>query len=293
MLVKEKEIDVFCFGFGQVAKNFVKKLSKENFKIKLTTTSRNKSSKKRFNDIAYDSLQFDGDNFDTKIIEQLKKSSHILVSTPPNAENSIIKNFKVALESNPTLNWFGYLSSTSVYGNHNGRWVDENTITIPTSKNGKKRLFAEKQLKKLNIPLIIFRLSGIYSSENNVLNRLKKNLIKIVEMENQIFSRIHVEDIANVLFNSSFAPNLLKGEIFNVCDNYPCSYKEVVEYGCKILNIKKPEIISFEELESETMKEFYKDSKKVSNKKMKKFFNYKLKYPTYIDGLSEIRNNSI
>ena len=84
-----------------------------------------------------------------------------------------------------------------------------------------------------------------------------------------------------------------KYEIFNVTDNYPCSYKEVVEYGCKILNIKKPKVFSFEETSNSNLKIFYKDSKKVSNEKVKKFLNYKLKFPSYIEGLNYIRDNFI
>ncbi len=286
-------LNIFCFGFGQVAKNLIKKLNIEKFNYNLTVTSRQKTSEKKFDKNIYNSLQFDGNNFDPKIIEELKKSTHILISTPPNAEDSIIKNFAKTMESNSLLKWLGYLSSTGVYGNHNGQWVNENTFTEPTSENGKKRLRAEQKLKNLNIPLIIFRLSGIYSNENNVLNRLKKNTVRVVEIENQIFSRVHVEDIANILFNSFSLKNILKGEVFNISDNYPCSYKEVVEYGCKLLKVNKPQTISFEELGDNKLKDFYKDSKKVSNKKMKEFFNYTLKFPTYIEGLNYIRNNFI
>ena len=286
-------LNIFCFGFGQVAKNLIKKLNIEKFNYNLTVTSRQKTSEKKFDKNIYNSLQFDGNNFDPKIIEELKKSTHILISTPPNTEDSIIKNFAKTIESNSLLKWLGYLSSTGVYGNHNGRWVNENTYTEPTSENGKKRLRAEQKLKNLNIPLIIFRLSGIYSNENNVLNRLKKNTVRVVEIENQIFSRVHVEDIANILFNSFSLKNILKGEVFNISDNYPCSYKEVVEYGCKLLKVNKPQTISFEELGDNKLKDFYKDSKKVSNKKMKEFFNYTLKFPTYIEGLNYIRNNFI
>ena len=286
-------LNIFCFGFGQVSKNLIKKLNIEKFNYNLTVTSRQKTSEKKFDKNIYNSLQFDGNNFDPKIIEELKKSTHILISTPPNAEDSIIKNFAKTMESNSLLKWLGYLSSTGVYGNHNGRWVNENTYTEPTSENGKKRLRAEQKLKNLNIPLIIFRLSGIYSNENNVLNRLKKNTVRVVEIENQIFSRVHVEDIANILFNSFSLKNILKGEVFNISDNYPCSYKEVVEYGCKLLKVNKPQTISFEELDDNKLKDFYKDSKKVSNKKMKIFFNYKLKFPTYEEGLNNIRNDFV
>ena len=102
-------LNIFCFGFGQVAKNLIKKLNLENLNYNLTITSRKKTSKKMFDKINFNSLQFNGDNFDPKIIDELKKSTHILISTPPEAEDGIIKNFAKTMESNSLLKWAGYL----------------------------------------------------------------------------------------------------------------------------------------------------------------------------------------
>ena len=288
-----ENINIFCFGFGQVAKSLIRKLYSEKYSFNLTTTTRQNTCKKKFEKIQYKCLQFDGDNFDIDIIEELKKATHILVSIPPEAEDYIIKNFSKYLENNNSLKWFGYLSSTGVYGNHDGEWVNEATFTDPTSERGKKRLKAELKFNNLNIPLIIFRLSGIYSTENSVFSRLKKNDLRIVEMKNQIFSRIHIEDIANILFLSLTIKKIIKGEIFNLSDNYPCSYKEVIEYACNLLNISLPKAISFEELGDGQLKDFYQDSKKVSNEKIKEYFKYKLKYPTYAEGLRQIKNHIV
>jgi len=288
-----EKINIFCFGFGQVAKSLIKKLYFEKYSFNLVTTTRQNTCKKEFENIKYKCFQFNGDNFDINIIEEIKKATHILVSTPPEAEDSIIKNFSKYLENNNSLKWFGYLSSTGVYGNHDGRWVNEGTFTDPTSERGKKRLKAELKFNNLNIPLIIFRLSGIYCNEINVFSRLKKNQMRIVEMENQVFSRIHIEDIANILCLSFKIKKIIKGEIFNLSDNYPCSYKEVVEFACKLLKTSIPKTISFEELGDGQLKDFYRDSKKVSNEKIKEYFKYKFKYPTYAEGLREIQNHII
>lgn len=288
-----KNINIFCFGLGQVAKNFINKLNTKKYNINLSVTSRNKTSIKKLDNIKYKSYQFDSDIFDPKITEEIKVATHILISTPPESEGYIIKNFGKTLQTNSLLEWFVYLSSTSVYGNHDGLWVNEETFAVPTSDKGKKRLKAEQSLKDLNIPLIIFRLSGIYSNEKNVFSRLKNNMPRIIDRENQIFSRIHIEDISNILFESFFHKELKKHEIFNITDNYPCSYKEVADYGCKLLNIEKPKVFSFKEIGDGRLKDFYKDSKKVSNEKVKKFFNYKLKFPSYVEGLNYIRDNFI
>jgi len=290
-----KKMNIVCFGFGQVAKNFIKKINTENLKIKLTVTSREKSDKKNFDGLDYERLQFSENSFDKKLIKNLKSSNHILISVAPvGGEDIVIKNFKNILD-NSKIKWITYLSATSVYGNHNGDWVDENSKTNPTSTNGIARLSAEKSWLNLaernNLPLQILRLSGIYSNQNNILTRLKEGNTKIINKRNQFFSRIHVEDIANILFKS--LQNFKAKEIYNVSDDKPASTEEVILYGSKLLNTKKPETVELTSVKSEMVKNFYKDSKKVDNKKMKKFFNYKLKYPTYIEGLNYIHNNTI
>ena len=290
-----KKINIFCFGFGQVAKNFIKKINDNNINISLTTTSREDSNKKKYENINYECHQFSENSFDKKIIKSLKSSEHVLVSIAPiNGEDIVIKNFQNIFE-NKKIKSITYLSATSVYGNHNGNWVDEKSNTNPTSKNGIARLNAEKSwlniARKKNLPLQIFRLSGIYSNQNNVLTRLKSGNAKIIEKKNQFFSRIHVEDIANILLKS--LQNFKKNEIYNISDDKPASSEELIIYGSKLLNIKKPEVVDLSKIESQMIIDFYKDSKKVSNKKMKSFFEYELKYPTYIEGLQYIRDKFI
>jgi len=132
-------------------------------------------------------------------------------------------------------------------------------------------------------------LSGIYSNQKNTLVKLKSGNTNIIDKKNCFFSRIHVEDIANILFKS--LTNFNTGEIFNISDDMPASSEDVIMYGVKLLNLKKPKKIEVEEIQGEMLKNFYKDSKKVSNKKMKIFFNYNLKFPTYVEGLNYIRNH--
>ena len=290
-----KKIKIFCFGFGQVAKAFIKKLQNEKYDIELSVTSRGKSETKKFNNLIFHSYSFENDRFDERLIMELKKFDHILISIPPSKNNDIvIKNFsKVILENN--LKWITYLSATSVYGDHKGKWVNENSTTKPSSQNGIMRLKAEKEWisfsKLKNLPLQIFRLSGIYSNENNVLKRLRLGNVNLINAKNHFFSRIHVDDIANILFKS--LNKIKRNEIFNISDDKPSSSQEVTLYGVKLLNMDKPKIIELKDIENEMVKNFYKDSKKVSNKKMKSFFDYKLKFPTYVEGLNYIKNNLI
>ena len=290
-----KDINIFCFGFGQVAKSFIKKLSTEKFNINLTATSRNKTQKQKINTINYCSFQFNDESFDPKLIEKLKQSDHILISIPPvNGFDLVVKNFSKIIE-NCNLKWLTYLSATSVYGDHKGEWVNEASETNPTSANGIDRLAAEKSwislLANTKLPFQIFRLSGIYSDQSNILVRLKSGSANIINKKKHFFSRIHVEDIANVLFKS--LSNFKSSEIYNISDDKPSSSKEVTLYGVKLLNVDIPKSIEIKDIESEMLKNFYKESKKVSNKKMKSFFDYNLKFPTYVEGLNYIRNNLI
>ena len=290
-----KNINIFCFGFGQVAKNFITKINLENYNINLATTSRSETSEKIFNGIKYQNYKFIDEKYDYNLIKKLKKADHILISIPPKkGEDLVVKNFSNFNNKNK-VKWITYLSATSVYGDHNGEWVDEKSETKPSSNNGIERLKAENywlSLKeKKNLPLQIFRLSGIYSNENNILFRLKSGNVKLVNKKNHYFSRIHVEDISNILFKS--LSEFKSGEIYNLSDDKPASSVEVTLYGAKILNIVNLKKIEINELENTMLKNFYKDSKKVSNKKLKNSFNYDLKYPTYVEGLNYIRDNFI
>jgi nucleoside-diphosphate-sugar epimerase len=290
-----KNINIFCFGFGQVAKNFIKKLIIEKYNINLSVTSRSETSKKFFKGINYNSYLFNSEKFDQNLVVKLKEADHILVSIPPEKqEDLVVKNFSKFLESSK-VKWITYLSATSVYGDHKGKWVNENSKTNPISNKGVARLKAENSWifleKKNKLPVQIFRLSGIYSNEKNILVRLKLGTAKLINKKNHYFSRIHVQDIANLLFKS--LSKFKSGEIYNLADDKPSSSEDIMLYGAKILNIKNLKKIEVNEIESEMLKNFYKDSKKVSNQKIKNYFSYDFKFPTYVEGLNYIRDNII
>lgn len=288
-------IKVFCFGFGQVAKHFVKKIISQNLTLELSVTSRQETHQEVFEEINFTSYEFENDKFDENINFKIKEADYILVSIPPiSGEDIVIKNFKDSLK-NTNAKWITYLSATSVYGDHNGEWVNEKSETKPSTLNGKNRLKAENDWrvfsKENNLPLQIFRLSGIYSKQNNILKRLKTGQAKIIKKEKHFFSRIHVEDIANILFISlkKFKTN----EIFNISDDQPASQEEVAVYGALLLKMNKPNPLKIEDLEEGMLKDFYKESKKVDNKKIKNFFNYQFIYPSYKEGLDNIVNDFI
>ena len=285
-----KELNIFCFGFGQVAKEFIKKLLSEKYNLNIAITTRQESKIIKFLGQKISNFEFNNDKIDKNIFKKLKNFDHILISIPPEHERDLVLKYFLKEILDQNIKWITYLSATSVYGNHEGKWVDENSKTLPKSKNGVERLAVEKAWLKMyeknNVPLQIFRLSGIYSNVYNVLERIRSGNASLIRKENQFFSRVHVEDIANLLFLS--LNKLKKGEIFNISDDKPASSEEVMKYGAKILNLPEPKEIKLEDIQSEMLKAFYKDSKKVSNKKVKEFFNYDFKFPTYVEGLNYI-----
>ena len=277
------KINIFCFGFGQVAECFINKIIQEKKDFDLTVTSRQETHQVEFNNIKIKSYQFTDDKFDKSITKKLEEANYILISIPPIDSKDIVVSFLNSYQKKLiNCKWITYLSATSVYGDHKGEWVNENSITKPSSPNGLSRLQAEKSWisfsNKKNYPLQIFRLAGIYSNEFNILKRLQTGKIQIVNKKNHFFSRIHVEDIANILYKS--LDNFKNNEIYNICDDKPAPQSDVVAYGSKLLKLEQPKPVKLEEIKSEMLQNFYKDSKKVDNKKMKAFFKYNLKFPT-------------
>ena len=290
------KLKVFCFGFGQVAESFINKLTNEKKDFDLSITSRQETHQINFNNIKINSYQFSENKVDYSLVQKFEDADYILISIPPVDGKDIVANYLI---TNPKIKtnckWITYLSATSVYGDHKGNWVNENSTTKPSSSNGINRLQAENTWlnfsKKNNYPLQIFRLAGIYSEKFNILKRLQTGKVQIVNKKDHFFSRIHVEDIANILFKSL---NNFKGnEIYNICDDKPASQNEVATYGAKLLKMDQPKSIKLEEVESKMLQNFYKESKKVDNTKMKFFFKYNLRFPTYVEGLDHIFNNNI
>ena len=296
---------IFCFGFGQVAKEFVNNLLQPlgaNSEYEINVTTREVRNFK-FGDTIIKSLKFDNEFFDKSLIDKLEEANHILVSIPPiEDEDVVIKYFGANLKKLKDCKWITYLSATSVYGNHDGKWVDEKSKTNPTTKSGIRRLKAEKSWldfsKANNLSLQIFRLSGIYSDEKSFYERYA-NWERRVKKENHFFSRIHVEDIANVLIKSF--KNFKSGEIYNISDDKPASTEEIVNYIAnnfeKTTGEKYPwrgELMfrDYKTLEEGTLKDFYKESKKVDNKKMKNFFNYELTRSSFKEAI-EIQDNKM
>ena len=276
---------LLCFGFGYSARTLAARLDKRAWKI--SATSRNPEGIAGINTQSFSGLLFDSK---LRIAPDVR---HLLISAPPDENGDpVLRLFQEQLQKlSKQLQWVGYLSTTGVYGDRGGDWVDENSPLEPNTARGHRRLDAERSWLKLHsdygLPVHLFRLAGIYGPGRNQLLTVQNGSAKRIIKPGQIFSRIHVDDIAGVLAASIAKPN--PGRAYNVCDDEPCPPQKVVEFAANLLGLPLPPEIPFEDANLSPMaKSFYADSKKVSNKRMKNELAYKLIYPTYREGLTAI-----
>jgi len=191
----------------------------------------------------------------------------------------------------PQLKWVGYLSTTGVYGDHKGGWVDEDTLLTPSTKRGQQRIEAEAAWQALaaetGLPLHIFRLAGIYGPGRGPFAKVRTGTARRIIKKDQVFSRIHVDDIAQVLAASVARPN--PGRIYNVCDDNAAPPEDVLAHAAELLGMPVPPAINFETAEMSPMaRSFYAESKRVRNDRIKDELGVELLYPTYQAGLAAL-----
>lgn len=228
------------------------------------------------------------------VIEALAEATHLLSSVPPDAEGDpILRLYGEAIGAAPRLSWIGYLSTTGVYGDHGGGWVDEDTPPAPSSARSRRRLAAEQAWRALQReaggPSVqVFRLAGIYGPGRNPLEALRAGRARRIVKPGQVFCRIHLEDIVTVLQASMARPR--PGAIYNLADDEPADPAEVIAYAARLLGQEPPPAIPFEEAElSPLARSFYADNRRVSNRRIKEELGVRLRYPTYREGLQILR----
>ena len=276
---------LLIFGHGYTASALVDHLGTEDWEIFGTTRNVDTADLLKENNIT--PLMWSDD---TSIKSIIKRSNCILHSiAPTEVEDPVYEKFaEDIIARSMNLSWFGYLSTTSVYGNHDGQWVDEKTPVNPSGNRGLLRVNAENTWARINnLPLHIFRLAGIYGEGRSPLDKIRSGKAQLISKPGQFFSRIHVEDIAQVLKASIEMPN--RGSIYNVCDDMPAAPDEVLAYAAKLLNYPEPPRIDFEAAELSPMaKSFYSDNKRVNNDLIKNEFRLTLKFPNFKAGLDAL-----
>lgn len=224
----------------------------------------------------------------TDLRPALSQATHLLTSVAPGADGDpVLAEYADDLRAARHLEWVGYLSTTGVYGDHQGGWVDETAPLTPATKRGKARVDAEAAWAELGLPLHIFRLAGIYGPGRGPFAKVRNGTARRVIKPGQVFSRIHVEDIAQVVLASINRPN--PGAVYNVCDDDPAPPQDVLEHAARLLGLPVPPAVPFDEAEMSPMaRSFYSDSKRVRNDLIKDELGVKLKYPDYHTGLAAL-----
>lgn len=218
----------------------------------------------------------------------IAQATHLLTSVAPNeGGDPVIAAEGAALGAARHLDWVGYLSTTGVYGDTGGSWVDEETDPAPSTSRGRARLAAEQAWSAAGLPVHIFRLAGIYGPGRGPFEKLRQGTARRIIKPGQVFSRIHVEDIAQVLAASIDRPD--PGRIYNVCDDDPAPPQDVLSHAAGLLGLPPPPEVDFETADlSPMVRSFYADSKRVRNDRIKSELCVRLRYPDYRVGLAAL-----
>lgn len=217
----------------------------------------------------------------------LSEASHLLISAGPDAQGDPVLRALRREIAQGSFAWVGYLSTTGVYGDHGGGWVDEDTPLTPSTRRGRWRRAAEAEWQALDLPLHIFRLAGIYGPGRGPFAKVRAGTARRIIKPGQVFSRIHVEDIAQVLAASIARPD--PGAIYNVCDDLAAPPQDVIGHAAELLGLPLPPPEPFETAEMSPMaRSFYAESKRVRNDRIKADLGVRLKYPDYRAGLAQL-----
>lgn len=277
------EKTLLVFGYGYSARVLGRALIADGWTVYGTT--RNPNEMNALRDIGVRPVLWPGGDFS----EAFEACSHVLISAAPDAEGDpVLREFAGDIGQMSNLKWVGYLSTIGVYGDRQGGWVDEGSELLPATKRGKLRVEAEAAWRAMGgLPLHIFRLAGIYGPARGPFAKVKNGTARRIIKKDQVFSRIHVEDIAAVVMASIARPNV--GAVYNVCDDDAAPPQDVIGFAAELLGAEMPPAMDYETADLTAMaRSFYAESKKVRNDRIKGELGVDLKYPTYREGLAAL-----
>jgi nucleoside-diphosphate-sugar epimerase len=279
---------LFCFGLGYSALALGRRLATDGWIVSGTCRSAAKAS--ALGKAGFRVHYFDRDRpLSRQIFEGV---THLLVSISPDAAGDpVLAMHDRDIAAIDRLSWVGYLSTTGVYGDRGGGWVDETAVLRPTGERGRRRVTAETGWLDLwrnyRVPVHVFRLAGIYGPGRSAFDALRSGSAKRIDKPGQVFSRIYVKDLVNVLLASMRRPR--PGAVYNVCDDDPSPPESVVAHAAALLGVPAPPLVALEAAELSPMaRSFYDDNKRVSNRLIKTELGVSLHYPDFRAGLAAI-----
>lgn len=281
---------LFAFGLGYSAQTLAARLANKGWQI--AGTARDEANIERLRAHGYDVVRFAGEPGNREIAALLQGTTHLLHSIPPGAGGDpVLAHYREEIAALGSLEWIGYLSTVGVYGDQQGRWVDEATRPAPNSERAEARVEAEKAWlefgQETGCKAQVFRLAGIYGPGRSAFDKLIAGTARRVKKDGQVFSRIHVEDIASVLEASMAQPR--GGAIYNVADDEPAAPDAVVAYAAELLGVAPPPEVDFADADLSPMaRSFYEGSRRIGNARIKSELGVALAYPTYREGLASL-----
>jgi nucleoside-diphosphate-sugar epimerase len=279
---------LFCFGLGFSSLALAARLLPKGWDISGTCRDHERQDTIPKKNICI----FDGAHSTPEISAAISHATHLLITIPPQPSGDVVlKNFSEVISNASHLQWVGYISSTGVYGDSGGEWVDEAAPLRGSTELNRRRVEVESAWLKLGVdyglPVMIFRCVGIYGLGRNLLVSVKQGRARRIDKPGLVFSRIHAEDLAQTLEASMRTPQ--PGEVYNVSDDCPCPPAEAVEYACNLLGVEPPPLVPYAEADlSPIARGFYNTNKRISNKKIKNELGVKLRYPDYRSGLDAL-----
>lgn len=284
-------MNLFIFGLGFSGRTIAERRMALGDRVTGTVRTRNKAQALAAAGLS--ARVFSPDERDSTIDADLAASDALLISVPPGtAGEPVLAAYAHQIAAAPKLRWIGYLSTIGVYGDHQGAWVDEQTPATPTNARSRERAEAEQAWLAFgaanNIAVHIFRLAGIYGPGQSQLVQLARGTARRIVKPGQVFNRIHVEDIARTVDASLDQPR--SGAIYNVTDNEPAPPQDVVTFAASLCGVAPPPEISLEHAGlTEMGRSFYTESKRVRNDLLRNELGVTLAYPTYREGLTDLR----
>lgn len=280
---------LFCFGYGYAAAALARRLRQQGWQVAGTS----RDPQRRAAMAAEGVIPFAFDRDTPLDAAALDGASHVLHAIPPDAAGDPVLDLCRDRILRLAPSWFGYLSSTGVYGDAGGGWVDEDTPCRPGQPRSLRRLEAEQGWLALaagaGLPVHVFRLAGIYGPGRSALDALRAGRAKRIERPGHLFCRIHVDDIAAVLAASIAAPR--PGRIYNVCDDEPAAPADVTAFAAGLLGLPPPPLQSFAAAQAEMSpmaQSFWAESRRVRNRRIRDELGVRLAFPTYREGLRAV-----
>jgi nucleoside-diphosphate-sugar epimerase len=272
---------LLIFGFGYSGRAIAKAAVAAGFATSITSrTPASQRPEPGVQTIAFDAAD-----------AAIAAATHLISTAAPTEQGDpVLHRYAPAIGASKRLKYIGYLSTTGVYGDHNGGWVDEETAPTPTAPRAMRRLAAEAAWRAFPVPVDIFRLAGIYGPGRSMFDDLREGTARRVVKPGHLFGRIHRDDIARgVLIAMQRAP--AAGQTFNFADDEPAASADVVVEAARLLGVAPPEPVPYAaalDKMSPMARSFWSENRRVANRKTKSALNLAWLYPTYREGLAAI-----